>query len=139
MFRSRELLDLAYLLECQAQIPGICTGGMGEPMHSNQSAHGQGTSIKAHDCYFGAGCRACHQAIDHGHPSLSAEDRRHYWRLAADRTLLRLFQLGYIAVARMVREDVSAPPAERAKKSKGRTASPSKIVPREQPSWRKAG
>ena len=25
------------------------------------------------------------------------------------------------------------------KKSKGRTASPSKIVPREQPSWRKAG
>lgn len=34
--------------------------------HSNQSAHGKGERIKAHDCFGFLGCSSCHFAIDQG-------------------------------------------------------------------------
>jgi hypothetical protein len=32
--------------------------------HSNQSQHGKGKSIKAHDCYIAYGCDNCHTILD---------------------------------------------------------------------------
>lgn len=96
-FRCRALLDLAYQLPCQLQIDGVCEGGMGEPCHSNQQIHGKGQSTKAHDCFFAAGCRPCHEALDNG--CLSREEAVAIWRRGADRTLLLLWQLGKIRVS----------------------------------------
>lgn len=127
-YRNRALLDLAYQLDCQAQIPGICAGGAGEPMHSNQQRHGIGTSVKSADVYFGSGCRACHQAIDHGHPSLSGEARKLYWQFAFERTLLLLWTYGLVTVAREA--DRSEHRRDKLKRSKGRTARPEKVIPR---------
>lgn len=98
-YRNRGLLDLAYHIDCTARIPGSCIGGPGEPAHSNQSRHGKGVSIKAHDCFFASMCRGCHSEIDHG-KRLSREERREIWQRAHDETLLKLFSQGLVKVAR---------------------------------------
>lgn len=129
-YRDEILLKLAYELDCQAQIPGICEGGRGEPMHSNQSMHGKGASIKAHDVFIASGCRACHRAIDQG-KDLTAEQRRHYWQIAHDRTLLALFERGFIRAYPIPTVRVAAPVVRiKHRPSKGRTASPLKCLPR---------
>lgn len=51
---------------CYLRIPGICTGQAHDPCHSNQSIHGKGKSIKAHDIYTVPGCRSCHDELDQG-------------------------------------------------------------------------
>ncbi len=68
-YRDRALLNLASQLNCTLQIDGVCEGGAGEPCHSNQSRHGKGGSIKAHDCFFASGCRSCHRELDQGSAS----------------------------------------------------------------------
>lgn len=68
-YRNRRLLDLAHkvhtcqfkLYGCQGHAPEGC-----EPAHSNQSAHGKGMGIKAHDDQHVASCHHCHQVYD-GH------------------------------------------------------------------------
>ena len=97
-FRSRALLDLAYELDCQIQIPGICEGGTGEPSHANWSWAGKGMSIKAHDCFFASSCRACHREIDQG-KNLSEESRRALWMRGHTNTMLELWRRGLLAVA----------------------------------------
>lgn len=57
-YRDRGLLDAVYRVECTLQIENCCEGGFGEPAHSNQSRHGKGGALKAHDCFVAAGCRA---------------------------------------------------------------------------------
>lgn len=57
-YRDRALLDVVYLVECTLQIESCCEGGFGEPAHSNQSRHGKGGALKAHDCFVASGCRA---------------------------------------------------------------------------------
>lgn len=95
-FRDRDLLNLAYALPCQLQIPGVCTGGdPSEPAHSNQSRHGKGKSLKAHDCFFAAACRACHVEIDQG-SRLTREERIEIWQRGFERTLLALWQRGLL-------------------------------------------
>jgi hypothetical protein len=121
-YRNRDLLDLAYQLDCTARIPGVCQGGMGEPMHSNQSRHGQGTALKSHDVFFASGCRACHAALDHGHPSLSGADRLNYWQIAFERTLLALFAGGHLTVATKLERPADAT-AERRPPPKARIPS----------------
>ena len=97
-FRCRRLLDAVRELPCQFQIPGVCEGGVGsDPAHSNQQRHGKGKSMKAHDCFIAAGCRACHREVDQG-MRLSRDDRIHYWQVAHDRTMLLLWQRGIIRV-----------------------------------------
>lgn len=97
-FRSRRLLDAIREIGCQAQIPDTCEGGVNsDPAHSNQQKHGKGKSLKAHDCFAAAMCRACHREIDQG-MKLSREDRLYYWQTAFDRTLLLLWQRGLIEV-----------------------------------------
>jgi hypothetical protein len=95
-FRDRDLLNLAYALPCQLQIPGVCTGGdPSEPAHSNQSRHGKGKSLKAHDCFFAASCRECHVEIDQG-SRLTREERIDIWQRGFERTVLVLWQRGLL-------------------------------------------
>lgn len=96
-YRNRELLDLAYAIECKVRLP-CCEGGIGEPAHSNQSRHGKGGSIKAHDCFFAAACRACHRELDQGR-TMSREEKFYVWQRAHEETMLELWQQGLIMVA----------------------------------------
>lgn len=97
-YRNRDLLDMAYQLPCQFQFPGICEGGAGEPCHSNQARHGKGGAMKAHDLFFASGCRSCHMELDQG-KKLTREERREAWQWAHERTMLKLWQMGYLRVA----------------------------------------
>lgn len=96
-YRDRALLDLAYQLNCTLQIDGVCEGGPGEPCHSNQSRHGKGGSIKAHDCFFASGCRSCHRELDQGR-RFTREEKAEIWQRAHDLTMLQLWQQGYLRV-----------------------------------------
>lgn len=53
---------------CYLRIPGLCLGKAAPtvPCHSNQSIHGKGMGIKAHDVYTLPGCSVCHREIDQG-------------------------------------------------------------------------
>jgi hypothetical protein len=85
-FRDRDLLDMAYEFPCQLQLDGICQGGPGEPAHSNQSIHGKGGALKAHDCFHVPGCRACHREIDQGN-TMNREEKFAAWNRAFGRYL----------------------------------------------------
>lgn len=100
-YRDRDLLDSVYEIECQFGLP-CCEGGQGEPAHSNQSRHGKGGSIKAHDCFVAAGCRACHRELDQGR-TMSREEKFEAWQRAHERTLLELFQRGIVGVLNRTR------------------------------------
>lgn len=97
-YRDRALLDLAYQLNCTLQIDEVCEGGPGEPCHSNQSRHGKGGSIKAHDCFFASGCRSCHRELDQG-KRFTRDEKADIWQRAHDRTMLQLWEQGLIRVA----------------------------------------
>lgn len=92
-YRNRKLLDLAHKLSCQ------CCGkhGGSEPAHSNQSCHGKGMSIKAHDVFFAALCHDCHRELDQG-KSMTFEEKCDMWQRAHDKTLLEIFRLGWVVV-----------------------------------------
>ncbi len=96
--RNRALLNLAYQLPCTLRIEGVCQGGMGEPCHSNQSRHGKGGAMKAHDHYFAAGCRACHVEIDQG-VRLTREEKFDIWQRGYEMTQDMLWEKGLICVA----------------------------------------
>jgi hypothetical protein len=97
-YRNRDLLDLAYQIECTLQLPG-CEGGPGEPCHSNQQRHGKGGALKAHDCFFASGCRSCHRELDQG-KTMSREEKFEAWLRAYERTQLKLWELALVMVAR---------------------------------------
>lgn len=89
--RSRELLDLAYRYPCYLRLP-CCEGGdAGEPAHSNQSQHGKGGAIKAHDCFHVPGCRACHRELDQGR-TMTREEKVAVWNRAFGEYLPDLFR-----------------------------------------------
>jgi hypothetical protein len=96
-YRNRDLLDLAYELDCTAQIDGTCEGGKGEPAHSNQSIHGKGGALKAHDVFFASMCRACHREIDQGR-KFTREEKFAIWQRAHESTMLQIFDLGLVKV-----------------------------------------
>lgn len=97
-YRDRDLLDLAYRIQCTLLIPGVCVGGYGEPCHSNQSRHGKGGALKAHDCFFASGCRACHQELDQGR-RYTEEEKALIWQAGHERTVLAMWQDGLVMVA----------------------------------------
>lgn len=96
-YRDRDLLDLAYQIECTVRLP-CCEGGKGEPAHSNQSRHGKGGAMKAHDCFFASACRSCHRELDQGR-TMSREEKFDVWQRAHEATFLALWKLGLIRVA----------------------------------------
>lgn len=95
-YRNRPLLNLANGQSCQ-----LCGAQDGTIVsaHSNQSRHGKGMSIKAHDCFIAWLCVRCHAEIDHG-KDLSREERRDRWQAAHERTLLQMFANGMLVVRR---------------------------------------
>lgn len=100
-YRNRRLLDLAHALhECTARLPGLCLGysphGL-EPAHSNQSCHGKGLSLKAHDVFHAALCHPCHAALDQGR-QLSRAERVAVWSRAFEATYLEYFRRGWLHV-----------------------------------------
>ncbi len=98
-YRNRALLDLAYTQPCALRLPGICEGGdAGEPAHSNQSIHGKGGALKAHDCFHVPACRACHREIDQGR-TMAREEKFATWNRAYGLYLPRLFADGLIRVS----------------------------------------
>src|SRR5688500_15587176 len=96
-YRDRNLLNLAYELDCTLRLP-CCEGGRGEPCHSNQARHGKGGAMKAHDNFFASGCRSCHRELDQG-KTMTKDERREVWQRAHELTMLQLWQLGLIQVA----------------------------------------
>lgn len=80
-YRNRRLLDTAYQFPCMLRFD-CCEGGdAGEPAHSNQSKHGKGGGMKAHDCFFVPACRSCHVRLDQG-GDMTLEERREAWERA---------------------------------------------------------
>lgn len=65
---DRDQMNLCHGKDCYLLIPGICTNDSRTvvPAHSNQSIHGKGGSIKAHNRYTVPGCSLCHFQIDQG-------------------------------------------------------------------------
>jgi hypothetical protein len=100
-YRNRRLLDLAHRVqECQLRIPGVCVGHSVdgcEPAHSNQSRHGKGGAMKAHDIFHAAACHWCHAELDQG-KKLSREERRNYWQDGFERTWLLYLKQGWLKV-----------------------------------------
>lgn len=97
-YRDRALLDAVYQVKCTLQINGCCEGGLGEPAHSNQSRHGKGSSLKAHDCFVVSACRSCHRELDQGR-RFTREEKGEIWLRGHERTMLALWQMGLIQVA----------------------------------------
>lgn len=90
-YRSRALLDCAYNFPCMLRLSGCEGGAAGEPAHSNQSMHGKGGAIKAHDCFHVPACRACHRELDQGR-TMDRETKHHRWHQAFGLYLPRLFE-----------------------------------------------
>jgi hypothetical protein len=61
-YRNQAVLDVArHVEECL-----FCgkRDGTVVAAHSNQSRHGKGGGLKAHDCFVAYLCHACHDAVD---------------------------------------------------------------------------
>lgn len=54
--------------------------------------------MKAHDCFFASGCRACHREMDQG-KTMSREEKFDAWQRGYERTMVELWQRGLIKVA----------------------------------------
>jgi predicted Fe-S protein YdhL (DUF1289 family) len=72
---DRDLMDMCHRQECYLQVPGIFRHDQETvvPCHSNQSIHGKGERIKAHNRFTVPGCGACHAEIDQGMRFTKAE------------------------------------------------------------------
>ncbi len=95
-YRSRKFLNLAYDYPCALHMD-CCEGGNGEPAHSNQSQHGKGGAMKAHDCFHVPGCRSCHRELDQGR-TMDREEKFAVWNRAYGLYLPRLFNDDRIGV-----------------------------------------
>lgn len=62
-YRNRRILDHArHIEQCQFCFRHAPLGIVAA--HSNQSRHGKGASLKAHDCFVAYLCMTCHDAVD---------------------------------------------------------------------------
>lgn len=62
------------------------------PCHSNQSIHGKGAGIKAHDKFTVPGCWLCHMELDQGQ-RFTREEKFAFWNRAYERWEPRREQL----------------------------------------------
>lgn len=102
-YRNRKLLDLAHrITECQIKLPGVCIQYSMEgcvPAHSDQQIHGKGIGIKSNDVYFAASCTACNTALCDS-KKFDREQKRHYWQVGFEKTLLILWERKWITVSK---------------------------------------
>ena len=69
--------------------------------HSNQSIHGKGKSMKAHDCFGCFLCATCHSRLDQGKLSRAENKETFAWAMMLTRQRLinhRLLKAGNVAV-----------------------------------------
>ena len=73
-YRDKNLTELARGQECLMRVPGVCNmqNETTVAAHSNQSKHGKGGHIKAHDTYSVWSCARCHTWLDQ---SFSADQK----------------------------------------------------------------
>lgn len=100
-FECKDLRDLAPGQPCQAKLPGVCNGRDDTTVwaHSNESRHGKGRGIKAHDCFGALMCSACHAWLDSDMVA-SRSEKQAVFRDAFEATLLFLWFHGLIGVAK---------------------------------------
>lgn len=91
---------------CQFNVPGVCLRTTSTTVwcHSNESRHGKGRGIKAHDVFGAWGCRACHDWYDNG--TATREDKAAAFRAAMEATYLQLFSRGLVTVAKASKRPV---------------------------------
>lgn len=127
-FRSRAFLDLAaWILPCQFEVPGVCSGVEGVFCHSNEGNDGKGVGIKAADCISAIGCPACHWWYDKG--PASREEKREAFNRAFRKTVVLLWGMGLIGVAKPVTIDRAPPPQARERNRKSRCTRSPKTLP----------
>jgi hypothetical protein len=65
---------------CYLLVPGVLVHQLATvvPCHSNQSIHGKGMGIKAHDEFTVPGCDACHRELDQGN-RFTREEKFEIW------------------------------------------------------------
>ena len=71
--------------------PCVKCGKIGSTVwcHSNESAHGKGMSLKAHDLLGLYLCGSCHHDYDRG-PDMTREERRELFRELYPKTMVRV-------------------------------------------------
>ena len=84
-FRSKAHLKNVASLPCQH----CYIEGQTQAAHSNWAEHGKGRGIKASDEFTAALCQACHTELDQG-SRMSKEERKVLWRMAHNKTKLKL-------------------------------------------------
>lgn len=88
-YRNAKVLQEARNHPCQ-----LCGAGDGTVVaaHSNQSRHGKGMQIKAHDIFVAYLCGICHHQIDQGF-LYNREMKQQLWDSAHKKTIPLFFHL----------------------------------------------
>ena len=95
MYRNKKILKSAKGQPCT--VHSFWCNGKFETVvaaHSNQSAHGKGKGIKAHDCYVAYACSGCHRWLDES--AASRGEKVYAFNAAMHRTWLLLLQNGVL-------------------------------------------
>lgn len=100
-FESKKLLDAARGLHCQN-----CGADDGTTVaaHANWHEYGKGRGLKCHDFFTAHLCFECHTWLDSGSavdPTgvYASTDKREMWESAHRKTLVCLFDRGFLKVA----------------------------------------
>lgn len=90
-YRNEKLTRLARNQQCQLLIADSVYHDPETSVwcHSNQSIHGKGGHLKAHDCFGAIGCVHCHAALDAG-GSMSRSEKVYRFAEAMVRTRMTL-------------------------------------------------
>lgn len=95
-YENKALRDLARGAPCMFSFSGCDrTGETSVWVHSDESDHGKGMGIKAHDYYGAIGCGNCHSKL----PNLPREWRETQMTDAMERTWAYLWEQGLVQVA----------------------------------------
>jgi hypothetical protein len=83
---DRHLMDMCRGQDCYLAITGVCNHNRETVVacHSNQSLHGKGAGLKAHNRFTVPGCSACHAEIDQG-KNFSKIEKFWIWDVAYER------------------------------------------------------
>jgi hypothetical protein len=105
MYRNQRILDLPKHGDipcqyCQRQDGTIVAA------HSNHQIHGKGLGLKAHDCFVGYLCFACHNYVDQGKDNEAL--RNYVWRTAHDNSIPLFRHLLGALGEQLLREDLPA-------------------------------
>ena len=95
MYRNKKILQSAKGQPCTIRSVW-CKGDPKTTVaaHSNQSIHGKGGKLKAHDCFVAYACSDCHRWLDES--TASRAEKVEAFNAAMHRTWLLLLQNGVL-------------------------------------------